>query len=142
MPNSSYKSMPGSSGLPSYFDNFNKNNNQGSYYSTANYDGSSVSAESEPLSSPAVEPLQYGGMPPAAASWKSSYMPNSSYKSSSGDSGLPSYINNINPPAANNVVTEQPPQSPYFPTGTMPSYMPKSYRPSSGSGMSSYTDNL
>ena len=95
---SSYKTTSGS-GIPSYLDNmYNRNSNdhqqQYSSGSTASFNGDSSSSEPKEPSTPASEPLRHGGMPSATTSWNSSYMPESSYKSSG--SGIPSYIDRFN----------------------------------------------
>jgi ion channel-forming bestrophin family protein len=167
MPNSSFKPTSGS-GMPSYFDNFNhfnSNNDQGTH-TADNFD------YDEPETPPpaTVEPFRYGGMPSAAAtSWKStssSYMPNSSYKPTSG-SGVPSYFDNFNHFNNNNDQgthtadnfdydePETPSTAEPLRYGGMPSaaatswkstsssYMPNSsYKPTSGPGMPSYFDNF
>lgn len=138
----SYKPTSGS-GMASYFDNLNG----GSYTTPPSSDNESQEEQSQPLN--------YGGMPRAHATKptsSSSYMP-SSYKISS--SGMPSYFDNFDnaaghsseeeifysssPPPPNNDHAPRPPTSNTRPPS---SYMPKSYRPTSGSGMPSYFDNF
>ena len=162
MPKSSSYKEKSSSGIPSYFDNmhngYSNDHQQYTSDSTPDLNGHHPDA----LSAPPSEPLRYGGIPSATSSWKpspSSYMPKSSYKATG--SGLPSYFDHFNAGFSNSpeeVYPEPPNSTPTTEhreenpsTSTNPptsgpwkkaSYMPKSYRPTSGSGMPSYFDNF